>query len=176
MEQPGAGKRGCPGKGRKGPLRALRGSVWPAGVQGEAGVRPWPWRREGGRTGGQLPQPRTGASGSPGRAADPTIPMRRARPQPGPGLRSDPSSLPLAPGLAVVTYRPSADLPHQRVSRSPRPRSPAACRGPLLSGPTVAPPHPGPRPFTAFPATPGATPPPAAANLPRFAPPCFGSA
>lgn len=72
-----------------------------------------------------------------------TISGLRARSQTVPGLRGYPSLVLPVPsrGSRSVTYRPSADLLNQRLSRSPCLRSPAAGRRPLSLRPTVAPPH-----------------------------------
>ncbi|XP_062937332.1 WAS/WASL-interacting protein family member 1-like [Cynocephalus volans] len=164
------------GRGSRVPLRALRASVWPAGVRGleargEHGVRPRRWqpvrarrRMVAGAEGPPLVGPKGCAWPCGAGPPTPSIPGRRARPQPGPRLTGDPP-LPLpqrpAPGLGV----PPSHLPAER--RSPQP---SECNAPLAGdlpppaadrrSPTPRSPRPGPRPLTAFTAAPGHAPPP----------------
>lgn len=108
------------------------------------------------------------------RAAGPAASRSRAEGRP---IRGAPRSEPWDPaqsptGRAPISPSRTVALP----SRSPRPRSPAAGCRPLFSGPTVAPPPlRGPTPWSPSRSPPGATPPPAAANLPGFAPPTLAA-
>lgn len=111
-----------------------------------------------------------------------TIPGLRARPQTVPGLRGDPSPVLPAPSPGI----PLSHLPAKR--RSPQPATvalplPTISRrwsptaelwGPRSPRPMVATPRPRTPPPYPLPGGPGATPPPAAVNLPCFAPPSFG--
>lgn len=172
-----AGEPGCWRRGSWAPLRALRDSVSSSGVRGEHGMRRGPasvrerWRR-------------AASCGGPARkwvrlAAPPTpiILGRRARPQTGPGLRGDPSSV-----LPALRPRvPPSHLPAERRSLEPaivvlplgalsRRQSPTSAlwahsrRASQSASRSLE-----PRLLIAL-----ATPPPEAVSLPRFAPPSFG--
>lgn len=86
--------------------------------------------------------PRASGLVRPAAPLTPTILGRRARPHPGPGLRGDPSAVLPAPSPGTLPSHLPAERrsPQAGLSRSPRPRSPAAGCRPLFSGPTVAPP------------------------------------
>lgn len=140
-------------------------------------MRRWPCQREGALAAGCQGR---GPARKWVRLAAPPTPIilgQRARPQTGPRLRGDPS--PVLPALRPGV--PPSHLPAER--RSPQPaivvlplpafsrrRSPtAALWAHSRPAPQSARPSLGPRLLIAL-----ATPPPAAASMPRFAPPSFG--
>lgn len=69
-----AGGWGCWGRGSRAPRRALRTSLWPAGLRGEGGVRSWLWRRSCDGCAGCRPPTASVRVGPTRGAADPTIP------------------------------------------------------------------------------------------------------
>lgn len=178
------------GKGKQGaPTRALgaRAACGGARRARRATVAPAAWCE--GSAGGRQSRARARVDRTVS-ATDPHHSGRRAKSRPGPGLWGD-SSPPFFRRPARGPGIPSSHLPAER--RSPQPAS-VALPSPAISrrrpptavlrdhGRPAPASGPAPRhrlgslppPLAAFQAAPGATPPPAAADLPCLASPCFG--